>query len=409
MVLRALKSLRAEPERAPFMAFAGDEVTRAILAKLAQERGWSEQSIRDGGIDLAMDTLAGMATPRQLIVDLSGADDPLAAVGALSNVCDAGTQVIALGRQNDVNLYRGLVALGIEDYLPKPVSPEALTQALERIARARAADDGEKEGQMICVIGARGGVGASTVALNAAWIMAHEHAKKTALVDLDIYFGSLSLALDLEPGRGFREALEHADRIDGLFIERAMVRHSENLSLLSAEEELTRGVVIDGDAVDHLFEPLRSTFDSVVIEIPRSDLALYKPVIADAAATIIVSDASLAGLRDTARLAEFVKELGGEDGLRLVLNRLGLLPKAELRPADFARESGLQVAAAVPFLPKIAAESMVAGKPAVVLKKRCKLATALYAVCESILPPEDEEAEPVSFWRRKPGKKRGAA
>ncbi|MEQ8166074.1 MAG: P-loop NTPase, partial [Alphaproteobacteria bacterium] len=259
MVLRALKSLKAEPQRSPFMAFAADEVTRAILAKTVQERGWPEAGIRDGGVDLAMNTLANIATPKRLIVDLSGADDPLAAITELANVCDAGTQLIALGRENDVNLFRGLMALGVQDYLLKPVSPEALAQALSRIADEKSGGgEDEKEGRLVCVIGARGGVGASTVALNTAWILAHEHGKKTALVDLDIYFGSLSLALDLEPGRGFREALENADRIDGLFIERAMVRHSENLSLLSAEEELTRGVVIDGDAVERLFEPLRS-------------------------------------------------------------------------------------------------------------------------------------------------------
>ncbi|MDV7396632.1 P-loop NTPase, partial [Arthrospira platensis SPKY1] len=91
---------------------------------------------------------------------------------------------------------------------------------------------------MVAVIGARGGVGATTVAVNCAWLLAHDLELKTALIDLDLYFGSCALALDVEPGKGFREALENPERIDGLFLERAMVRVSDKLFLLAAEDDL---------------------------------------------------------------------------------------------------------------------------------------------------------------------------
>ena len=407
--LRPHNRPQLKTDRAPFMAFVGDEVTRAILVRLTQEMGWPETSIQEGSVALAVRMLKDMATPKQLIVDLSEMPDPLEAITELANVCDAGTQLIALGQQNDVDLFRGLMALGVQDYLLKPVSPESLTQALERIAKEQHAGVSAEiqHGEVICVVGARGGVGASTLALNMAWILAHEHSKKTALVDLDLYFGSHSLALDLEPGRGFREALEHPDRIDGLFIERAMVRQSENLSLLTAEEDLNRHMNVAGETIECLFDPLRATFEYIVVEIPRSMVSQYQTLLADSVANFIITDPSLAGLRDSVRLAELIKELGQEETLRVVLNKMGLVPKAELSAADFAHESDLAIKASLPFLPKIAGDSMAAGKPMIALRRRGKFAATLRDLCQDLLPVE-EEIEPVSFWRRK-SKKRGRA
>ena len=144
--------------------------------------------------------------------------------GSLAEVCDEGTQVIALGDINDVELYRSLIGHGVHDYLVKPVSAETVAAALTRAERGPNGEPAPKIGRLIAVIGARGGVGATTVATNLAWTLAHDHDMRVALVDLDLFFGTCGLALDLELGRGFREALENPARVDSLFIERAMVQ-----------------------------------------------------------------------------------------------------------------------------------------------------------------------------------------
>lgn len=401
--------LTRNSSRAPFMAFVSDEVTQAILLRLSQDMNWPESSIQEGSIELASGMLKDIATPKQLIVDLSDESDPLAAITKLADVCDGGTQLIALGQKNDVDLYRGLMALGVQDYLLKPVSPEALTQALQRIANSVAAptEDSLSNGELVCVVGARGGVGASTIAINTAWILAHEISKKTALVDLDLYFGSHSLALDLEPGRGFREALEHPDRIDGLFIERAMVRQSDFLSVLSAEEDLDRQINFNGETIESLFDPLRSSFDFIVVEIPRISISDYQHLLSNSRLNIIVTDPSLAGLRDSVRLAALVNDVGGDDGVEIVVNKAGLVPKAELSAADFARESGLPIKATIPFVPKLAGDSMAAGKPMIALKRRSKIASILRTICQD-LQPEEEPDNSKSFWRRKKKQKEHA-
>ncbi len=393
---------KSQGEKPAFMAFVGDDVTRALVSKVALERQWPETCIRNGGFRQAIQELSEMPTPRQLIVDLADETNPLESITSLSEVCDPGTQLIVLGQQNDINLFREIIALGVQDYLLKPVSADSLTEALNKSPDKNhdAETAIQRGGKIICVIGSRGGVGASSVALNAAWMLAHEENQKVALVDLDLYFGSLSLALDLEPGRGFREALLHPERIDGLFIERAMVRQSDRLFVLSAEEELSKTFDIDTESVDQLFEPLRDSFDYIVTEIPRNLAPQFKQLISNAGANVIVTDASLAGMRDTLRLAEFIQGIADPKTLHVVMNRIGLVRKSELSPKDFARETGLTIQSAIPFHPRIAGESMAAGKPMVALGRRSKLASAMRRLIQSIVPTETS-VESLSFWRRK--------
>src|SRR5205809_6693557 len=96
---------------------------------------------------------------------------------------------------------------------------------------------------MAAVIGVRGGVGASTIATSLAWLLGEKARRTTALLDLDVHFGTGALALDLEPGRGLTDAVESASRVDGLFLERGMVRAHERPAGLPAEAPLNQPMV----------------------------------------------------------------------------------------------------------------------------------------------------------------------
>ena len=224
----------SDTAREPFAAFVCDDVTRAAAARAAADNGWADSQILEGGIAGALTVLPNIPTPKLLVVDLSKSNDPIAEAGNLALVCDENTRVIALGTVNDVNLYRELTELGVEDYLLKPVSVEVLATAMaHELPSANADDEADaRQGRLVTVIGARGGVGATSVAVNTAWMMAHEQNIRVALVDLDLHFGTVALSLDVEPGRGFTEAIEAPSRIDGLFIERAMTRAAKNLFVL---------------------------------------------------------------------------------------------------------------------------------------------------------------------------------
>ena len=235
--------------------------------------------------------------------------------------------VIAAGQVNDVRLYRDLVASGIQDYLLKPFSADQLRDAF---ANAQMTISGprmietvnEKPNVMAAVIGVRGGVGASTIATSLAWLMGDKGGRSTALLDLDVHFGTGALALDLEPGRGLTDAIENPSRIDGLFIERAMVRANDKLCVLSAEAPINQPMMTDGSAFYQLQEEIRHAFEGTVIDLPRNMLVQYPHLLGDVHVVIVVVEFTLAGTRDAIRILSWLKANAPQARVIVVANRV---------------------------------------------------------------------------------------
>jgi len=374
------RAVRQSTGREPFLAVVNDDVTHAALLGVAVDNGWPESQILKGGLDDAVEALSDIVTPQFLIVDLSNYSDPMAGIVALAGVCEPDTRVIALGDVNDISLYRELIDIGVDEYLVKPLSAEILNATIRRIVEEETPaprDDGERLGRLIGFVGARGGVGSTTLAINSAWMMAHEQGLRVALVDLDLYFGTVALALDLEPGRGFREALENPSRIDGLFIERAMARQSDNLFVLAAEERLENSFSFDPAALDTLLETLRNDFDCVVLDLPRFAARTQIKTITGPASIVVVSDATLSGMRDTMRVRKFVKESSPESDLLVVINGVGRDKSAELSVADFESGAELGVDYHIPCDRKSAIKAEGAGKSIAEIAGKSKVTNAI--------------------------------
>jgi pilus assembly protein CpaE len=238
--------------------------------------GWQTEKCNKGGLRNAVQSLSITASPNILMVDLSESGDPLNDINALAEVCEPGTVVIAIGQVNDVRLYRDLVASGIHDYLLKPLSPGQVRDALVRRRRCSPRPSIRCRRSQ----GARHHRGDRHA--RRRWRIDHRHLAglavqrrhkvPTALLDLDIHFGTGALALDLEPGRGLTDAIENPSRIDGLFIERAMIRANDNLAILSAEAPINSPLMTDGSAFMQLEEEFRQAFEMTVIDLPRNML-----------------------------------------------------------------------------------------------------------------------------------------
>ena len=325
--------------RDPFHAYVCDDETLDILRPVASDLGWPMEKCHKGGLRNAVQSLSVSASPNILFVDLSESSDPLNDINALAEVCEPGTVVIAAGEINDVRLYRDLVGSGIQDYLLKPLSGdqvrEAIGHAQAMLASPRSAEaSAERAHQMITVVGTRGGAGASTIATSIAWLMAEQEQRHTALLDLDIHFGTGALALDLEPGRGLIDAIDNPSRIDALFIERAMVRASDKLSLLSAEAPVTQPVLTDGTALRRLEEELQAAFDATVIDMPRGTMIVQPQLLADTEALVLVTDITLAAARDTIRLLSWARQTVPSARVLLVGNKY-VAGAGELSRKDF--------------------------------------------------------------------------
>jgi pilus assembly protein CpaE len=358
-----------------FAAFvAGDHV--AVVREAAQLSGFRDSRIIAGSVVEATRDLASRPTPNRLVVDLSGTDDPVAALASLAEVCDAGTQVIALGDVNDVHLYRSLLRTGVQEYLVKPVAAETMQAALR--TGSRLSDPGETPaGKLIAVVGTRGGVGATTVATNLAWALANEQKMRVALVDIDLLFGSCALSLDLETGRGFREAIENPGRIDSLFIERAMVRDGERLYVLSSEEALDAPIGFDPAAFEPLLQHLRRDFQYVIIDFPRFALCRQTRVLTQPATCLLVSNGSLAGMRDTQRLNALLKTSVPEVSVSVCLNRAGAGKGGEVSRSAFEKGAEVTVDVRIPEDVKAFATSAATGKPVLKAASRSRSAAAL--------------------------------
>ena len=383
--------------RDPFNAFVCDDDTLELIRLAANDMGWPIEKCNKGGLRNAVQSLSVSASPNILFVDMSESGDPINDINALAEVCEPGTVVIAAGQVNDVRLYRDLLSSGIQDYLLKPLSleqvRESLTMAQAMLSAPKHADmHDDKPHHMMAVVGVRGGVGASLVATSLAWAISEQAGRQTALLDLDVHFGTGALTLDLEPGRGLIDAIDNPSRIDGLFIERAMVRASDKLSLLSAEAPIHQPVMTDGSAFFQLEEELRGAFEMTIVDIPRQVLIPFPHLVSEVGTILLVSDVTLAAARDTIRLLSWFKQ--NVPGARVVLvankfqNAIGELSRKEFessieRPIDIV----------IPFDPKMVSQSAKLGKSYAEICKGTKSAQVWNNLTRLILDGADVEAE----------------
>src|SRR5689334_22567634 len=257
-------------DRRHLRAFVRDEDTRKAVDQVITDLMLSNATVQRGGIKDAVRELGCHRSPRILLVDITDADLPLSAVNELAEVCEPGVAVIAIGDRNDVGLFRELVSHGVTDYLVKPITVSLLQKSLSLLTdNAGSSRQTSRLGRLIAVTGTRGGVGSTLAACNIAWCIAQRRKRRVALVDLDLQFGNAALTLDLEPSHGLRDALEHSNRIDALFIDRSMVKKSDTLFVLSGEESLSETILIDYTSIDIMLRELRSKFHFVIVDLPR--------------------------------------------------------------------------------------------------------------------------------------------
>nr|WP_218625174.1 pilus assembly protein CpaE [Sphingomonas sp. dw_22] len=389
--------------REPFTAFVCDEATAETLRPIAVELGWSPEKVNKGGLRNAVQTLSVSASPNILFVDLSESGDPLNDINALAEVCEPGTIVIASGQVNDVRLYRDLLASGIHDYLLKPLNADALrdtfAQAQAALTAPKLAEPGsERPHCAVAVIGTRGGAGASTIATSLAWLLSDKHTRTTALLDLDIHFGTGALALDLEPGRGLTDAIENPSRIDGLFIERAMVKASERLAVLSAEAPINSPVISDGAAFYQLQEEMRSAFECTVVDLPRGMLVNHPHLITDIQVAVLVTELTLASARDAIRILSWFKSNAPQTQVIVVANKVPQAALLEISRKDFEGSIERKIDVLIPYDPKTAMQAAKLGKPLAEAGKGTKalapigeLATRITAITDS--GEHDDKAE----------------
>lgn len=367
-----------------FSAFVCDDQSADQVRATCQALNWPIDRVHKGGLKNAVQTLSVSSSPSILFIDLSETTHPLQDINALAEVCEPGTMVIAGGQMNDVRLYRDLLASGIQDYILKPFNPEQLRDSFSHaqtiLSAPKQGDGDDIPRSQIGVVGVRGGVGASTIATALAWTFAEHERRTTAFFDLDAHFGTGALALDLDPGRGLADAIDNPARIDGLFLERALAKASEKLSILSAEVSISTPILTDGTAFHLLQEELRSSFECTVSDMPRDLVILHPHLLNEVQTLLLVAEPSLACARDTFRLLTWLKAQAPHVHPLVILNKQTSTAATEVIQSDFEKSIEQKVDVTLPEDAKTVRQSAKLGKAVTDAGKSSKLGAALLAL-----------------------------
>src|SRR5277367_5943793 len=344
----------APAPRVSVQAFCENVDTAAAIQSAGEDRRMAKAHLRIqmGGLTAAVEAYQSSPTPNVIILESDDrGEEIIAGLDQLSNYCDAGTRVVVIGRMNDVMLYRDLVRRGVSDYL---ISPVGVLQIVRAVCGLFSAPDAKPVGRVIAVVGAKGGVGASTIAHNIAFSIAHDLVLDSVVTDLDLAFGTAGLDFNQDPPQGIAEAVFSPDRIDTAFVDRLLAKCTDHLSLLAAPATLDRVYDFGADAFDSIFDSLRATVPCVVLDVPHQWTGWSKQALIGADDILIVAAPDLANLRNAKNLYDFLKTARPNDQRPLYcLNQVGVPKRPEIKAADFAKALESEPVAIIPFEPQL--------------------------------------------------------
>jgi pilus assembly protein CpaE len=344
----------APAPRVSVQAFCENVDTAAAIQSAGEDRRLAKVHLRIqmGGMTAATEAYQSSPTPNVIILESDNrSEDVLAGLDALAHYCDAGTRVIIIGRMNDVALYRELVRRGVSDYL---ISPVGTLQIVSAVCGLFSAPDAKPVGRVVAVVGAKGGVGASTVAHNIAFSIARDLKLDAVVTDLDLAFGTAGLDFNQDPPQGIAEAVFSPDRIDTAFVDRLLAKCADHLNLLAAPATLDRVYDFGADAFEAIFDSLRATVPCVVLDVPHQWTGWTKQTLISADDILIVAAPDLANLRNSKNLYDFLKAARPNDHHpRYCLNQVGVPKRPEIKAADFAKALDEEAMAIIPFEPQL--------------------------------------------------------
>ncbi|MDI3307786.1 MAG: hypothetical protein QJR07_11860 [Acetobacteraceae bacterium] len=385
-------------DRPAFLAFVEDEATEAaVRGGLAEMAGGLQ--LRRGGVRTATKALEREATPRVLLVDVSGVEDPVAALEDLAAVCTPDVQVLVVGEQSDIALYRQLTReLGVTEYLHKPVTRDAVAQFFgPHVAGGTAAAGAEassRGGRVIAVCGVRGGCGATTIAVNLALQLADVSHGHVALLDLHLRGGTTGMMLGVRPGTGLRVALEEPERVDSLFIDRTAIPIEERLRLLAAEEPFDSIPRPSEEGMQRLLTLLRQRFNYVVVDMPMPPGPAEHVALAAARLRVMVLGPDVAGIRDVVAARKLLAA-GSTPRVMTVLNRAGM--PGTLKTKLVQEGLGAPPDVVIPDLPRELPRAANLGRPA--LRESGALRRALAPLTQEIAAVRTQERRPSLLGR----------
>jgi pilus assembly protein CpaE len=349
----ALEQIAPLP-RISMQAFCETAEVAQIIQQAISDRRMEKAHVKVhmGGALAAIEAYRSAATPNVVFLETAASRGELFEyLHALAEFCDPGTKVVVAGRMNDIVLYRELMARGVSEYLVAPFSVIDFIRTVSHLYTSVGADP---VGKIIAFVGAKGGVGASTLAHNVAWSIPRDLDIQTVLVDLDLGFGTAGLDFNQDPPQGIAEAVFAPDRVDSNLVDRLLSRCGDKLGILAAPATLDRIYDFPETAFDAIVDILRASTPCVILDVPHMWTAWARRMLTSADEIVVVAAPDLANLRNAKSLIDTVRSARPNDAKpKLVFNLVGVPKRPEVAIGDFVKAVDLEPAGVISFDPKL--------------------------------------------------------
>jgi len=333
-------------------AFCEQPGTGSAIQRASEDRRLAKAhlTVHMGGIPGAIENYQQTATPNLIMVETRiGGPELFNQLGALAEVCDAGTKVVVIGHMNDVSLYREMIRQGVNEYLVAPLRPLGV---IEAISRLYVDPDAPPIGRTIAFIGAKGGTGSSTIAHNIGWCISSSMNEDVVITDMDLPFGTAGLDFNQDPAQGIADALTAPERMDDVLLDRLLVKCTDKLSLFAAPAVLDRDFEMDADSCETVLDIVREGVPCVVVDLPHVWAPWTKKVLLAADEIVITATPDLASLRNAKNILDLTRQARPNDNAaHIVLNQVGMPKRPEIPVKDFAEAVGGDATLILPFNP----------------------------------------------------------
>jgi pilus assembly protein CpaE len=349
----ALQALRPVP-RISIQAFCETEGVVQPIERAGEDRRMAKAHLKThlGGLPTAIEFYGSAPTPNLIIIE--SRDEPrelMDQLRRLAEFCDPSSKVVVIGHYNDVALYRDLIRAGVSEYIVAPIS---MADVIGVIAGIFVDPEAEPIGRAIAFIGAKGGVGSSTIAHNFAWSASTLFKLETVVADLDLAFGTANINFDQDPAQGIAEALFAPERVDEVYLDRLLAQCAEKLSLLAAPSSLDRTYDFAPDAFKMVIEIAQRSAPFLVLDLPHAWNGWTRQTLEAADEVVVTATPELANLRNTKNLVDTLKKLRPNDAPpRLIINQAGVPKRPEIAVSDFTEPLGIEPLAVIPFDPAL--------------------------------------------------------
>ncbi len=348
----ALQRARPIP-RISIQAFCEQPSVAEAVQAAAEDRRLSKAhvSVHMGGASAAVAHYEESPTPNLIVVETSlPRSQLLGELDKLAESCDPGTKVVIIGHMNDVVLYRELLKRGVSEYLVAPITPAQLMESLSNLYNNPESDP---VGHVFAFVGAKGGVGSSTICHNAGWVLSEVLKSNVIIADLDLAFGTTGLDFNQDPVQGIAEALSSPERLDEVLLDRLLTKCSEHLSIFAAPVVLDRDYDFSAEACEMVIDVVRQNVPYVAVDLPHSWTAWSKRVVLQADEVLLTAAPDLANLRNAKNVVDLLKTARKNDKLpHLVLNMANMPKRPEISVKEFEQALGLKAVAVIDFDPE---------------------------------------------------------